>query len=151
MLDALENAGVDLYADVGPSKDHWLNAGAGVGGVHYTMIFSKDGVRVEFTLAHTTKEKNKAMFDYLVSHRPQIEQAYGSALEWRRLDDNKVSMVVCSETFEGYEESNWPKMIAWLVEHIRRMERTFSPEIPALRQILRTQFSKASEREDADA
>src|ERR1051326_4470896 len=47
IIDALEQAGVDLYGNVSPSRDHWLNAGSGLSGVHYTMIFSKDEARVE--------------------------------------------------------------------------------------------------------
>jgi len=112
MLEALEKRGIDLYANVSPSRDYWLNAGAGMGGVHYTMIFGKDEVRVEFALNRGTPAKNKAMFDYLHERKEQLEKAFGSPLDWRRLDDNKVSIISFGKEFDGYKRENWPKMVA---------------------------------------
>jgi hypothetical protein len=132
-LDALEKAGVDLYQNVGPSRDHWLSSGSGMGGVHYSMIFSKDGVRVELILQSGSKDRNKAMFDSLHAKKAEIEKRFGTPLEWKRLDEKNTSKVMFSRSFDGYDESNWPEMIEWLVEHVKRIESTFSPEIPGLR------------------
>lgn len=51
---------MDLYANVSPSRDHWLNAGSGVSGIYYSMIFNRDEVRVNFALGTRSKEANKA-------------------------------------------------------------------------------------------
>jgi hypothetical protein len=141
-LDALEKTEVKLYENVSPSKDHWLTAGSGLSGVHYNMIFCKHEARVELGLGRGKKEENKAMFDVLFSCKDQIERKFGASLEWRRLDDKKVSIVALSHSFDGYEKANWPRMLEWLVENLRRMEKAFTSEIPALREILRTQFPK---------
>lgn len=138
---------IDLFSDVSPSKDHWLNAGAGLGGVHYAMIFGKDEVRVEFVLAHRVKEKNKAMFDFLFSKRDQIEKEFGAKLHWRQLDDNKTSLVVDQTPIYGYDKENWPQMIDWLVTHLRRLETTFDPYIDQLRQLLKSQVPKSEATE----
>lgn len=148
-LDALEAANVDLYENVGPTKDNWLNAGSGLGGVHYSMVLLKDGVRMEFVLARGTKEKNKAMFEFLLARRAEIEQSFGAPLEWRRLDENKVSIIGSAESFDGNERENWPQMIEWLVNRVKLTERAFSPQIPALKQLLRTQFPKPAARDAA--
>jgi hypothetical protein len=63
-------------------------------------------------------------------------------MEWRRMDDNKVSLIVFAKPFDGYSRETWPEMIAWLVEHIRRLEDAFEPQIADLRQALRTKFGK---------
>lgn len=147
-LEALEHAGINLYENVGPSRDHWLNAGAGIGSVHYTMIFGKDEARVQLALSCNAKEKNKALFDHLFTRREQIEKAFGSSLEWRRLDDNKVSLIVFAEPFEGYNRENWPRMIDWLIEHLRKLETAFKPQISELRQILRTKFPKNESKDE---
>lgn len=146
-LEALEKGGVDLYENVSPSRDHWLSAGSGVGGVHYSMIFSKDCARVEFALSSGVKEKNKALFDYLSTHKEEIETTFGAPLEWRRLDDRQVSLIVFGRPFDGYDREEWPKMIPWLVEHIRKMNAAFKPHIADLRQILRAKFLKAGAKE----
>jgi len=62
-LETLEKNGINLYQNVSPSKDMWLSAGAGIGGVHYNMIFGKTEVRVEFVLNRANSSENKAMFD----------------------------------------------------------------------------------------
>ncbi|WP_138517358.1 DUF4268 domain-containing protein [Rhodoferax bucti] len=136
-LEALEQAKVKLYGNVGPSKDHWLNAGAGIGGVHYAMIFNRDEVRVNFVLSRTLKEQNKMLFDVLASRAGEIDQSFGGPLSWRRMDDKKVSIIEYSQTFDGHNRESWPAMIAWLVEHIQRLENTFDTQIPHLRAALR--------------
>jgi hypothetical protein len=132
-LEALEQAGVSLFQNVRPSKDHWVNAGSGMSGAHYTMIFSKDEARVEFVL-DGPKPRNKHLFDYLRSHASDIERRFGAKLEWRRMDDHKASLVNFKKPFDGYNRATWPDMIKWLVEHVPRLERAFSPEIEGMRQ-----------------
>lgn len=135
-LEALEQEGIDLYKNVSPGKDHWLSSGSGLSGVHYSMIFSKDEARVEFVLARSTKEENKILFDALHQKRAELEDRFGAALEWRRLDDKKVSIILFKKAFDGYDRDSWPEMIEWIVEHLQRVATTFRPEIPRLRQAL---------------
>lgn len=135
-LEALENAKVDLYSHVSPSRDHWLNAGSGISGVQYAMIFSKDEARVDFMFSRAAQADNKALFDSLHGRREEIEARFGGALEWRRLDDKKLSMILIRQPFDGYNRDSWPAMIEWLVQNVRKMEATFKPEIPVLRKVL---------------
>ncbi|MBB5035211.1 DUF4268 domain-containing protein [Prosthecobacter vanneervenii] len=132
-LEALEQAGIDLYSNVSPGKDHWLNSGSGLSGVHYTMVFSKDEVRVEFVLSRSAKEQNKTLFDTLYQRCAALEQRFGEPLEWRRLDEKKASIILARKLFDGYNKDNWADMIKWLVERVQRMEETFEPEIALLR------------------
>ena len=141
-LEALTKANIELYSNVSPSRDHWLNAGSGMGGVHYSMIFNRDEARVDFALSTRSKEANKALFDHLYARREHIEAAFGSELMWRRMDDKKVSLIECAASFEGHNRENWPTMIDWLVAHVRKMEKAFEKEVPALRIVARTRFSK---------
>lgn len=148
-LEALEVAGIETYANVSTSKDNWLYAGSGLSGVQYSMVFTRDKVRVEFVLSRSTKEKNKAMFDHLLARREQIEKAFGAPLEWRRLDDHKISIIGAAKTFEFQDKDAWPEMIEWLVENLPKLERAFSPHITGLRDLLRTKFPKAIGEEQA--
>ncbi|MBU4609719.1 DUF4268 domain-containing protein [Achromobacter sp. GG226] len=141
-LEALRARGVTLYSNVSPGRDHWLNAGSGMSGVHYSMVFNRDEARVDFALSARPKEANKAMFDYLISRRAELEAAFGGPLIWRRMDDKKVSLIECAAPFAGHDRQSWPAMIDWLVEHVRRMEQAFDPEVPALRQLVRTRFAR---------
>jgi hypothetical protein len=66
-LEGLRTANVALFANVSPNRDHWLNAGSGVSGVYYSMIFNRDEARVDFALGTRSKEVNKVLFDYLTA------------------------------------------------------------------------------------
>ncbi|WP_295852861.1 DUF4268 domain-containing protein [uncultured Xylophilus sp.] len=132
-LDALRIANVELYGNVSPGRDHWLNAGSGMSGIYYSMIFNHDQARVEFAVNTRSKDINKALFDHLFANRARIEATYGQALTWRRLEEKKVSLVEFKAPFDGYNRESWPSMIAWLVEHVQRMERTFDGEIGTMR------------------
>lgn len=147
-LEALTKASVDLYSNVSPSRDHWLNAGSGMGGVHYSMVFNRDEARVDFALSTRSKEANKALYDYLYARRAPIESAFGGELIWRRMDDKKVSLIECAAPFEGHNRESWPAMIDWLVENVRKMERAFDKEVPALRKVARSRLSNEEVDED---
>ena len=138
-IEALSRANVALYANVSPSRDHWLNAGSGIGGVYYTMIFNRDEVRVEFAIGTRSKETNKHLFDYLHARRELIETEFGEPLIWRRLGDKKVALIACATAIDGWNRDNWPRMIEWLVDHVKKMECVFDKEIPALRGLARSQ------------
>ncbi|WP_207226422.1 DUF4268 domain-containing protein [Corticibacter populi] len=141
-LEALRTANVALYANVSPSRDHWLNAGSGTSGIYYSMIFNRDETRVDFALGTRSKEANKALFDHLFARREQLDAEFGAPLSWRRMDDKKVSLIECAAPFDGHDRENWPVMIDWLVDHVKKMEKVFDKEVPGLRNLARTQFSK---------
>ncbi|MCG5074818.1 DUF4268 domain-containing protein [Paraburkholderia tagetis] len=141
-LEALKGADVGLYQNISPSKDHWLNSGYGVSGIHYSMIFNRDEARVDFALETRSKEVNKALFDHLFARREHIEALYGCQLDWRRMDDKKVSMIECAASFDGHNKECWPEMIEWLVMHVKKMEHAFEGERSDLRALVRTLLSK---------
>lgn len=136
-LEKLKQSGVSLFANVAPGKDHWLNAGSGLSGAHYSMIFNRDAARVEFVLDRASREQNKAMFDALYSRRDELENRFGAPFEWRRNDDKKVSIVSYGRAFDGHDRESWPRMTVWLAEYVQKLEKTFSPEISHLRTVLR--------------
>ncbi|MDF9834371.1 hypothetical protein M2103_002620 [Ereboglobus sp. PH5-5] len=141
-LAALEKARVALYSNVSPSKDSWINAGAGMAGISYLMFFGQEGVRVEFTIGRKVEAKNHALFAYLEGKKTKIEDAFGAPLQWRMRDKTGAIGYAKSVNGEGYDRENWPKMIDWLIVHIRKLEDVFSKEIDGMRDLLETQFPK---------
>lgn len=141
-LDALKRASVSLYANVGASADPWLNAGSGLSGVVYSMVFNKDEARVGFVLARASKDQNKALFDSLHARRDLLDKAFGAPLDWRRMDDKKLSIIEFSRSFEGRDKTVWPEMAAWLADNVQKMESVFGPEVQGLRSSLSRHFPK---------
>lgn len=131
-LDALRGAGLERWQNITPSRDHWLNSSIGVSGCTLTLVFLRHEVRVEFQLNRSDRDENKWLFDQLVEDRERYEQVIGEELEWRRIDDKKVSMMVCKTPVQGYSKENWPDMISWLVTHYQKMDKAFSEPVRAL-------------------
>jgi hypothetical protein len=44
---------------------------------------------------------------------------------------------VFAKPFDGYNRDSWPEMLSWLVDHVRRIEKAFQPEIDGMRQAAR--------------
>lgn len=50
LLNKLRSSNCSLYNNINPSTDHWLSAGSGISGLHYSLIFGQKVIRVEFSL-----------------------------------------------------------------------------------------------------
>jgi hypothetical protein len=136
-LAQLRVDGIEIFRNVSASRDHWVNAGSGLSGCPYTMIFSKDEARVELNLVRSEAEDNKWLFEKLIARREMIEAAFGDQFDWRRMETKKACRIVYSRPFDGYNEDNWPEMINWLSTHIRRLEAVFREPLASLSQQLR--------------
>ena len=132
-LKALEQAGVALFQNVSPGKDQWLSASSGLAGMAYVMIFGKSEVRVEVYISRSEAEQNKAIYDALCLQKTAIEQSFGKAMTWQRLDDKKACRIKYAKNFDGYNSENWPEMINWLVAHVTLLEKAFKPHLPAVK------------------
>ncbi|MBZ5793901.1 DUF4268 domain-containing protein [Burkholderia contaminans] len=136
-LQALRRANVDAYANISPKKDHWLSGSYGVTGIHYSMVFNRDEARVEFALDTPSQAVNKALFDHLHANREHFDARYGAQLNWRRMNDKKVSLIEYAKSFDGHNREFWPQIVDWLVEHVKRMIRTFEEQKSDLRAVVK--------------
>jgi hypothetical protein len=137
-LEAFSQSSCNLYNNVSPGKDHWLSAGSGLSGMVFSLIFGKSEVRVEFSMQRSQAEANKFVFDRLEAQKAKIEVAFGNALIWKRLSDQKACRIQFSKPVDGYDKANWPEMIAWLVEHMARLEKTLSGPLEKIKHELKT-------------
>lgn len=144
-LDQLRADGITLYQNISPTKDHWLSAGSGMRSCPYQMIFSRDEARVEISLQRSDAAENKWVFDQLFAEKDKIEAAFGAGLDWRRMDDKKASRIVYAEPFDGFDRGTWPQMIAWLSDHIRKLETAFSEPLARLNRQIRVHDDQTGE------
>jgi hypothetical protein len=136
-LEALRARG-HRYNNISPSKDHWLSSGTGVSGCVYSLIFSRDEVRVELSLQRADQNENKWIFDELFAQKGTIESSFEAELNWKRMDDRKSSRIEFVKPFDGYDRDNWPEMIQWLGDHVARLEAAFREPLQRLNQTLKT-------------
>jgi hypothetical protein len=124
-----------LFSNISPSKDNWIGIGIGMTGVNLNLVISKTYSRSEIYFNRGSQEANKALFDYSLSMKDQIEQAFGQPLVWERMDD-KVS---CRIKFEKkgvsyFEREDWQTMIDFLIDVAEHMEKAFREPIKKMNQ-----------------
>jgi hypothetical protein len=136
-LEALRLSQTSLFNNISPSKDHWINAGSGISGCPYNLIFGYKVIRVEMQITRGGKAKNKYIFDYLLSKKSQIEEVFGHELSWERLDDKKSSYIRYGHSVDGDNRDNWPEMIEWLIVHVMKLETAFKKPLAEAIQALK--------------
>ena len=137
-LEVLRLRGLSQYDKIGPSKDHWLNCGAGVSGCSYALVFLRDQARVELVLQRAEATENKWLFDKLLIQRDGLSGQLGDKLEWRRMDDKKSSKIQLVHQCDGYNPATWPEIINWMERNVRRLEKAFSEPLAKLNQEIKT-------------
>ena len=124
-LEVFQNSPCTLYNNISPSKDHWLSAGSGLRGCPYALIFLQKELRVEISIARSSTEENKFVFDFLNAKKAKIEESFGDQLEWLRLDDKKSSRVQYTCKAEGFNKEQWSEWIEWHLAQMTKLEKAF--------------------------
>ena len=123
-----------LFANVSPSKDHWLSTGAGIGGLVYTLIITKSHIRIELGISTSSKDKNKSYFIHLMRNKEAIEQAFGHPLEWEELADNKMSRIKFGlHDVNLFNDKHWERMNEFFLVYLPKFETAFRPFIKHLK------------------
>ncbi len=126
--------GTALFSQGTASQYNWLTVGAGIGGIHYAMGISKSYARIELYINTSTREKNKSFFDRLFKNKAVIETVFGGTLVWERLSDKKASRIKTErEGVNLYNEADWEKMTAFLVDQLPKFEAALQPFVIRLK------------------
>lgn len=122
-----------LYQNVSPSKDSWIGCGSGMSSVGYNSVATRNYIRIELYINSGDKDNNKAIFDALESKKNKIETEFGEPLTWERLDNNITARVKFElNNVSIFNEQDWSKMIAFMVDAVPRFERAFKKRIQEL-------------------
>jgi hypothetical protein len=93
LLPVINNK-TNLYKNINPSKDNWLNASSGVGGVYYSIVVRMENTSVLLVIEKTgNRDFNKKIFDFLYSNKEKIEELFSNQLIWRRMDEQISSRI----------------------------------------------------------
>lgn len=125
------NAEGGLFKNVNLSNQNWIAGFIGVDSISIHCIANYDCARVELFFGNKLKERNKAHFDILFSHKAEIEVALeGIELEWNRFDDATGSKIFCRLADVSIEnESDWTIMAKFHAEWSRKFFDVFVPYI----------------------
>lgn len=116
------------YKNVNTSKEYWINGYFGIRGFHITCYAKTSSASVEILLEKADREQNKEAFNYLYSHKEEIEKQLGVPLNWLRYDEGKSSYVYYTITGVGTsDESSWTQMAKFHAEWSRKFYDVFVP------------------------
>lgn len=120
-------------SNISPSKDAWIGLGIGVGGVGLNVVVTRSYARTEIYINRGSKAENKRYFDGLLAHKEEIEKEFGAPLVWERMDDKVTARIKWQlDGVSVFEESDYQKMNAFLIDGIERMRKAFSGVVKKL-------------------
>ena len=128
-LEELFRCGITTFQNISPGHQDFLHAGSGLPLCYYSLTFLKSEIRVAFYMGRSKKEENKKIFDFLLARKEEIERDFGDELTWEALDANKTRQVKYAKKVDGDDPENWPEMVAWLAEHLIKLEKAIAPQI----------------------
>lgn len=142
---AREEAREDLYA-------YNLEPARKAGFQFYYWIYP-DKWAVKFYMQSSDKEKNKEVFDHLYAEEAQIEEEFGSPLNWYRLDNSKTSRVEYVVKGEGLsaDPTRRPVIQDAMITKLADLMRAIYPRIevfvePTLHEFLKQLYARAADR-----
>lgn len=111
-----------------PNTSNCMNGYFGIGGFCIICAANRDEARVDFYLGISNAEENKKAFDYLKSHKEEIESVLGVALNWDRAEEYKASWI--SYSLKGISilnESDWTRMARFHAKWSKKYVDTILP------------------------
>lgn len=124
-----------LYANVSPKYDHWISAGIGKTGISLNMVITKNRGQIEIYLdrGDGSQDLNKVRFDYLYSHKNEIENAFGGQIEWERLDKKRASRICYRYDGLGLsDEDGWSEVQDLMIDGAIKLHDAIKPYIAKL-------------------
>lgn len=103
-----------------PLAQNWMNLPAGVSTAHYSVVFSKDGPRVEIYFNDSSAEVNAEHFDQVLAHKQAIEDGFGEPLTWDPLDGKKAARISITRSGHIEDTDHWEEYVTWLVSTAMR-------------------------------
>jgi hypothetical protein len=123
-----------LHARIAPSKENWISAGAGRGGLGFNYAIRMSDAQVELYIDRGEAEENKRIFDQLFASKEQIEEVFGEPLEWQRLDNRRACRIRYLLTLGGLvDRDRWPEIQEAMIDAMVRLENALKPQIKRLR------------------
>lgn len=121
------NAFTHLFNQHKASGDHWYTLAIGLSRMYMTLLVNTRTNILTVEFAISSPNYDKTLYDAVFAHKSEIEQAAGIELDWRRLDDKKVSRIVLEKEFDLDDASDRPTQFDWYMEWAVKIHNAFKP------------------------
>lgn len=105
-----------IFSKISPGKENWIGTGIGMSGVNLNLTVTQKYAGAEIYFNRGTKTENEALFDFMFNMKQEIEEKFGSELQWAKMPD-KVSCRIFTklENVDVFNKEDWRKMISYLI------------------------------------
>lgn len=120
-----------LFKTISPKQQGWLGkGGTGIGGVAYTYIIQSDWAGVELYIDSDSGERNEKIFVALKNQAADIENEFGSELDWQRLEEKRACRIQKQVIDSGLRDQNeWDRIQEEIVDAMVRFEGAIEKRI----------------------
>jgi hypothetical protein len=136
-LLAEAQARTDLHVGISPSTATWVGRAAGLrGGVYLNYAIGRTHPRVELYISTGNAARNKEIFDRIHSEKKNIEERFGGALGWERLDDKKDCRIRAELPVRTdiEDDATWPQLRRSMIDVMIRFEGALRPVLDVMKQ-----------------
>jgi hypothetical protein len=124
-----------LLANRTPGDGHWISAGIGRSGFNLNTVLIQHEGQVECYIRQPGgEEKSKVAFKALLARKNEIEQKFGSPLDWKELP-GRQGCRICKVLPGGWKspESEWPEIQDRMIESLIHLEAALKKPIQELK------------------
>jgi len=123
------NTKTDIYQNRTPNRSGWFTAKSILGGgMNYFMSIRLKKCTVGFQCNNMDIMKNKKLYDYIHSHKDEIENKIGLPIIWERGDSLRISFLsIRLDDIDFMDESTWPQINSFMVGNTVALSEVLTP------------------------
>ena len=122
-----------LHANISPSKQSWVAAGSGIGGVAFTYVVRQRDARVELYIDTPDGDRNQRIFKALSLKKERIEGVFGFPLVWDTKEGRRACRIQKTYATGGYrDEEAWEAVYEELAKAMAKLESALRPHLQGL-------------------
>lgn len=112
-----------------PQAHNWMQFRAAIPTVKYLTRAGGSRLVAQCYVDTGDHDTTTELYDRLHDQRDDIEEAFGAALEWHRLDDKRASVINARfpQEISIEDRSTWPALWEWLVPTMGRLADAIDP------------------------
>jgi len=113
----------------------WLPTSSGISNLQLNLVFTTQGLRVEYYFSSSDEEENSRRFHLVEAQMLSIESKVGRKLAWEPLDGRKASRISTygPEDADVMDSSRWPEYVAWFRSAYRDLRKVSTEVVSAIR------------------
>ncbi|MEZ4273638.1 MAG: DUF4268 domain-containing protein [Myxococcota bacterium] len=127
LLEQAAKTGDHLHRNVSARRGRWL--GARKHGQWWNYVVLQHEMRVELYIDSKDAMANKELFDRLLAQKDEVENQFGSRLDWQRMPEKRASRISYALPSGWVNDERWTMTADQAVDAMRRLFATFGAYI----------------------